>query len=234
MIRLVTLDLYLTLCYSSPSRPERVAAVCQELGIACQPIDFVRPNVAAEELYTVENGRHALHQRTPEERDAFYDRMWALLLREAGLPGDPEVVRRVRTAMALRAGQWLAYDDVVPSLSELRRRGLALGVISNTATDATELCDTLGVCGLVDFIVSSCLVGCEKPCRRIFETALERAGVAPHEAVHVGDQPRSDVLGALGAGMHALLLDRHGLLAHERYERISSLAEIPPWLDRQF
>jgi putative hydrolase of the HAD superfamily len=232
VIKLVTLDLYLTLCYSAPSRPERVAAVCRELGIECHPDDFLRPNVAAEELYTIENGRSPLHQRTQEDRSAFYDRMWGLLLAEAGLPNHPELVSQVRGAMAARKGEWLPYDDVVPTLTELRRRGLALAVISNTPTDATILCDKLGVCGLVDFIVSSCLVGCEKPCSLIFETALARAGVAPHEAVHVGDQPRSDALGATGAGMHALLLDRHGLLEHEDYERVGSLADLLPWLDR--
>jgi FMN phosphatase YigB (HAD superfamily) len=80
--------------------------------------------------------------------------------------------------------------------------------------------------------VSSCVVGCEKPDRRIFEVALELAGVVPHEALHVGDQPRSDALGATRAGMHALLLDRLDLLGHEEYDRVSSLPEVVEWVDR--
>ena len=68
MIRLVTFDLYNTLCHATPPRHERAAIVCRELGVDCRPEDFVRPNVLAEELYTIENGRRAIHTRPREER----------------------------------------------------------------------------------------------------------------------------------------------------------------------
>jgi HAD superfamily hydrolase (TIGR01549 family) len=233
VIRLVTFDLYNTLCHATPPRHERAAIVCRELGIDCRPDDFVRPNVLAEELYTVENGRHAIHARTRDQQIAFYRQMWALMLREAGLPSEDALVARVYEEMGRRRGEWLASEDAASTLAELRRRGLAVGVISNTPVDATELCDRIGICGAVDFIVSSCLVGCEKPCAAIFEAALALADVAPAEAVHVGDQPRSDALGARNVGMHALLLDPHGLLAHEcDYERVASLTEVIERVDR--
>jgi HAD superfamily hydrolase (TIGR01549 family) len=232
VIRLVTLDLYNTLCRATPSRQERLATVCRELGLECEPDLFVRPNVLAEDLYTVENGRSPLHLRQADEQQAFYRAMWASMLREAGLRHDEEIAERVWRAMSERRAEWVVFDDVAPVLADLRRRGLAVGVISNTPVDATDLCDRLGLCSQLDFIVSSCLVGCEKPGRAIFEAALARAGVRPEQAVHVGDQPRSDALGAVGAGMQALLLDRHRLLEHEReYERIGSLVEVAAWID---
>jgi FMN phosphatase YigB (HAD superfamily) len=49
--------------------------------------------------------------------------------------------------------------------------------------------------------------------------------------VHVGDQPRSDALGATMIGMHALLLDRDDLLAEEEYTRVRSLVEVVDWVD---
>lgn len=233
MIRLVTLDLYATLCYSAPSRNERLAQVMCELGYPCRPEDFLRPNVLAEELYTRENGRVALHTRTREEQEAFYASMYGMMLREAGLRHDDELAREVRRTMAARQHEirYRLYDDVVPTLEVLRARGLRLGVVSNTAKDVTPLCTELGVCDWVDFVVSSCVVGCEKPGRLIFETALGHVGVEPGEALHVGDQPRSDALGAQSVGMHALLLDRDGMLGHEEYERIRSLAEVPGWIN---
>ena len=39
--------------------------------------------------------------------------------------------------------------------------------------------------------------------------ALKKAGVAPIEAMHVGDQYEMDTVGALGVGMKAVLLDRY-------------------------
>ncbi|HEV8638032.1 MAG TPA: HAD family hydrolase [Chloroflexota bacterium] len=233
MIRLVTFDLYQTLCHAVPDRYERLADVCRELGFASCPDDFVRPDVEAEELYTVENGRRPMHLRPPEEQTAFYRAAMQIRLRGAGLPHDEDTAERVRAAMELRrAVEWRLFDDVDPTFAALRERGLEIGVISNTPIDATILCTELGVCERVDFVVSSCLVGCEKPCRPIFQAALDQAGVPAEAAVHVGDQPRSDAVGAVGAGMHTLLLDRRGLLEHETaYERIRSLGEVVAWLD---
>ena len=59
-----------------------------------------------------------------------------------------------------------------------------------------------------DFGVFSGLEGVEKPDTRIYEIALERAGVAPEEVLHTGDSMRKDYVPAKNVGMHALLLDR--------------------------
>ena len=60
----------------------------------------------------------------------------------------------------------------------------------------------------VDVCINSEEVGFEKPDPRIFECALERFGVMPSEAIHVGDQYYSDVQGALRSGLQPVLLDR--------------------------
>ena len=44
-------------------------------------------------------------------------------------------------------------------------------------------------------------VGAGKPHTAMFEQALAKAGVAPHEAVHVGDHAVDDIQGAQAAGM---------------------------------
>ncbi|KAI8020332.1 Proteasome subunit alpha type-4 [Camellia lanceoleosa] len=60
-----------------------------------------------------------------------------------------------------------------------------------------------------DFGVFSGLERAEKPDPRLYEIALERAGIiAPEEALHIGDSMRKDYLPAKSSGMHALLLDR--------------------------
>ena len=50
-------------------------------------------------------------------------------------------------------------------------------------------------------------IGVPKPDPRIFEFALDLLGVRAHEAVMVGDSLEADVKGALGAGLHAILVD---------------------------
>jgi putative hydrolase of the HAD superfamily len=57
-------------------------------------------------------------------------------------------------------------------------------------------------------VIMSSQVGCAKPDPQIFATALERIGVSPAEALHIGDSEALDVEGAHAAGLRALLIDR--------------------------
>jgi FMN phosphatase YigB (HAD superfamily) len=71
-----------------------------------------------------------------------------------------------------------------------------------------------------DFGVFSGVAGVEKPDRRIYEMALEAAGgVAPEQALHIGDSMSKDYAPARAVGMHALLLDRFRTDDAERWRR---------------
>lgn len=73
--------------------------------------------------------------------------------------------------------------------------------------------DTLSALELEPFfttVIISEEVGVEKPDPRIFALALAACGVAPAEAVHIGDDPLADVLGAQRAGLRAVWLNRAG------------------------
>lgn len=112
-------------------------------------------------------------------------------------------------------------------LDALRARGLKLLVVSNWDSKLPALLDRLDLTRHFDAVVVSALVGASKPAREIFETALSVAGVAAHEALHVGDSPSEDYEGARAAGLPALLLDRAGV-AGDGFETIRSLQEILP------
>ena len=63
------------------------------------------------------------------------------------------------------------------------------------------------------------------------ETSAE-LGLAPDEAVHVGDNPIADVGGALEAGIRPVLLDRAGRSAGvEAPHRIADLRELVELLE---
>jgi putative hydrolase of the HAD superfamily len=108
------------------------------------------------------------------------------------------------------AGPWQVYDDVRPALAALAGAGLRLAVISNFDERLPRLLESLDLAAPFEVIVWSQAAGVEKPHPRIFEVAIERLGVAPARALHVGDRVREDVEGALGAGMAALRIDRAG------------------------
>ncbi|HSC75243.1 MAG TPA: HAD family hydrolase, partial [Pseudomonadales bacterium] len=49
-----------------------------------------------------------------------------------------------------------------------------------------------------------------KPAPHMFLAALERADVAPHEALHIGDHPVDDMQGAQAVGMKTLWVNFSG------------------------
>jgi HAD superfamily hydrolase (TIGR01549 family) len=79
----------------------------------------------------------------------------------------------------------------------LEARGLALCVVSNWDCGLPE---QLARLGLRLPVVTSAEAGAAKPDPAVFRLALERLGVAPERALHVGDSP-SDERGAAEAGM---------------------------------
>ncbi len=100
----------------------------------------------------------------------------------------------------------------VPGAPEAIRRlkgRTRLGVVTNnTVAEQAEKLGFLGLDRVVDFLLTSEEVGVAKPDPAIFRVALDRAGVAPEEAVMVGDSWGSDVVGARAAGIRALWFNR--------------------------
>lgn len=122
---------------------------------------------------------------------------------EAGYPDSLadevfEVFYRARNEVAL-------YDDVLPALEGLQHR-FRLFAISNGNADL----GAIGLAGYFEGSLAAREAGMLKPDPRIFAMLLERAGLAPREVVHVGDDPEADVEGARRAGVLPVWLNRHG------------------------
>jgi FMN phosphatase YigB (HAD superfamily) len=94
-----------------------------------------------------------------------------------------------------------ALEGTFEGLRSLRARGLAIAVVSNWDVSLHEELDRLGIAPLVDLVVTSADAGVEKPDPGILLAALERLGVAPARALHIGDRDE-DEQAARAAGMH--------------------------------
>lgn len=94
-----------------------------------------------------------------------------------------------------------AVPGALETVSELERLGLRLAVVSNWDVALAEHLGRLGLADRFSTIVTSAEAGAPKPDPRIFELALERLGVAPERALHIGDA-EADEEGARAAGMH--------------------------------
>jgi putative hydrolase of the HAD superfamily len=116
------------------------------------------------------------------------------------------------------------YEDVMPVLDELRRAGLKIGLVSNSARDVHAFARHHAL--EIDAGISSFHHGKTKPHASIFRAVLDLLEVSPPEAAMVGDTIEADIEGALALGMQAVLVDR--LDQHPEYEpRIEDLRALP-------
>jgi putative hydrolase of the HAD superfamily len=103
----------------------------------------------------------------------------------------------------------LTDPEAAPLLRALRERGLRTGLLSNTHWPRRwheRILDRDGVLDLIDVRVYTSELRHTKPHAEAFRAVLEPLGVAPGQAVMVGDRPFDDISGAHAAGMRTVLL----------------------------
>jgi putative hydrolase of the HAD superfamily len=142
---------------------------------------------------------------TDGERAARYLEVLCL---SAGLPAARWVAaRRELHAMHRERHLWSGGEPRnAAALERLRERGIRLGVVSNSDGRVEDALRAAGLADYFDVIVDSSVAGVEKPDPRIFAAALEPLGVAPADALYVGDVYEVDVVGAHAAGLAAALV----------------------------
>jgi 2-haloalkanoic acid dehalogenase type II len=119
------------------------------------------------------------------------------------------------------------YPDVVPTLEGLD--GYITGLLSNA--DAENIESVLKASRLqLPIVVTSESARCYKPAPGIFQEAINLLGCKPSEVLYVGDSPEDDIVGAKGAGIRVVWLNRRGEALKQGIPRpdyeIESLSEV--------
>ena len=223
MIKAVFFDWMNTLAHPEPDRHEQYCQAARELGIELSPEKVLRGICVADNQLPA-----GIPPKWSEEKDQEpFIRFQEIILAEAGvkLPRDMVLKLLKRFKQLLETATFVLYDDVPPTLKTLKQKGLVLGLISNLY---------IGRAGLepyLDFVITAKEVGANKPEPPIFLAALDRAGVNASEAIYVGDQYDTDVVGARGVGIKPILIDRYDLMPEvSDCPRIRSLTEVVEYL----
>jgi putative hydrolase of the HAD superfamily len=126
---------------------------------------------------------------------------------------------------------WALFPDVEPCLDRLSP--LRLGVVTNGRGDEQRLkLDRTGLAGRFECVVVSEEYGSAKPAPGIFLHACGMLGADPHDSIYVGDLYDTDVVGARGAGLRAVWLDRLGTASAGHVPPlVSSLDQLPQVVD---
>ena len=202
-LKAVLIDAGNTLLYEEPSRFEIYARAARRRGVDLSTEDMTARMREA-------------HRELPREIDgAFrYSEAWfasyirrifqhGLGLSSDELPGlSEELFSQFRDPRTFRL-----FPGATELVDGLRRRDLAVGIVSNWSQRLPGILRGLGLDGRIDFVLCSAIERVEKPDPEIFRRACSRAGAAPQEALHAGDDARKDVLGARGAGLDSVRVD---------------------------
>jgi putative hydrolase of the HAD superfamily len=100
----------------------------------------------------------------------------------------------------------VARDDVDDTLREIKRRGVALGLLSNVSPPGSEVFRRLQMSRHFAALVFSCEEGMEKPDPAIYERVLAEMGMKPERCLYVGDGGSRELTAAREVGMHPVLI----------------------------
>jgi len=127
--------------------------------------------------------------------------------------------------VSLSANNVRLQNDALPTLAALNAAGFATGIITN-GIEQLQMAkiQQLNLPNAVDHIIVSAHAGAHKPDRKVFQHALDKAGVEARHAWQVGDHATNDVAGAIRAGMGGVFYDPTGKRAATAFAEI---AEVP-------
>ena len=228
-IEMVFFDVGLTLLHPHPSFAELFATTCRAHGadLSAADVQALQDRLAPHLMdLAAESGVDRPTLSTEASRD-FWTYLYRRFLDELGL--DRSLADHLYPVFSSSASYKL-FDDVVPTIERLEMDGYRLGLISNFEHWLEEMLVELEIGHRFDPVIISALEGIEKPDPKIYELALERAGVEAAATVHVGDTPSADVEPAARVGITPVLLDRHGRYPNAKGDRIATLQELPALL----
>jgi putative hydrolase of the HAD superfamily len=204
----VFLDLGGTLLREVPSRAEIYAEEARQAGLALSAAEMGTSMARAHAALPREIGG-AFRYSDPWFR-AF---QWRIFVEEQGLAPErfPQLSERL-FARFEAAATFRLQPGTHALLAALRAERLRIGLVSNWSERLPRLLRALELDSAFDFVLGSASVRLEKPDPALFALAVARAGVPPERCLHAGDHVERDALGALRAGLEAVLVDHEGRL----------------------
>lgn len=134
--------------------------------------------------------------------------VFAQLYEQKGCVVTEEIARMTAITFRALSREYLrVYEGVKETLTALREKGKKVYLLSNAQRDFTcpEL-EMLGLTDCFDGILISSVEGVKKPSKMFFDRLLERYKLDPGQCLMVGNEEKSDIEGAIRAGMDSLYI----------------------------
>jgi putative hydrolase of the HAD superfamily len=165
----------------------------------------------------------------PGQAAAFERDAWHEVVRQTFLAADPALGPRAADAcfdalFAHYGGRdaWRAREGAGDALRSFRKAGVGTAVVSNFDQRLHGILAALDLTDWLDLVWLPSDAGAAKPDPAAFAGALRALGVAPENALFVGDDAVRDVAGARAAGIRAVDV-----------KSLATLADLPALFERE-
>lgn len=181
-------------------------------------------------LFANPHARHDIRQQVLRDHPELSHNLGAIRLEairralvKAGNP--PELAQPAFDVFYAERNRVTLYSDALDTLQWLAER-YPLVAVTNGNADL----DSIGLAHFFQARITAVGLGVAKPDRRIFDAAAQAVGLSATQMLHVGDDAHLDVVGALGAGMQTVWVNRSEQVwsetDHVPHEEIATLAEL--------
>ncbi|WP_430788985.1 HAD family hydrolase [Virgibacillus flavescens] len=127
----------------------------------------------------------------------------------------------------------IPFPGLINMLKSLKQNSFSLGIITNGRSQfQLDNITALGIEKYFDTILISESEGIKKPDPKIFEKALSRLNVHPHESIFIGDHPEKDIMAARTIGMKTIWKKNNQWNDAEPDYNIESLTDIPSIIEK--
>ena len=117
------------------------------------------------------------------------------------------------------------FPDTRRVLEQLSNDGLKLGIVSDNWPSLDRRYRQLGLRHYFGAFVISAVLGCWKPCERMYTTAIAELGIPPESLMFVDDRPEN-VAAAVRLGMRGVVISRYGETPETELPVATSLDEV--------
>ena len=218
LVKAIFFDLGLTLIRTIPFE-EIYRQILEKFGI----------EVAVDEIASAQKKTATNYDTSDYElntREEFWIKYNVKLLENLGIEKNRIFIASMIDELWWNYSGVMVFSDVKPTLSELKNKGLKIGLVSNGyKKDLDYVLGELDLEKWFDSIVCIDSCNCAKPNKKIFLFALKDLGINSDEAIFVGDSLKYDYKGALNVGIKPYLIDRTGIVKGN-YDKIGSLTEL--------
>jgi len=136
------------------------------------------------------------------EKTSMYPHLFEELLNSLGLENELENIIKIFNEYD---GKLKPYQDVIPTLKELKKRNYKLGIVTDGNVERQKRkIKSLGFADFFDIIVFTKELNNPKPSEIPFQEVINKLEVSPQKSFYVGDNPLIDFEGAKKVGLKTI------------------------------